>query len=234
MFFITRERSGEYPMHINKPKQNEWFERLLNFHKLFGVTYRGYGLNINERLFCVKKFLLCFYEIIVTILLLYILWSIGNGSGHSKSKLRNSGSKKSLLPFLFLCGSFSAIVEQIANKSVIFFNGPQILSTIRSFRYYPKPMPVLSKVKICLFIAIYFFSLISGIVFTLNDLNSIIRDLKDKNFQILLIIFGGLYCGITETSIVILMNFTSDLVRREINDLTLSMKNKGNIDFICK
>jgi hypothetical protein len=219
---------------LNKPKQNEWFERSLNFHKLFGLTYRGYGLNVKERLFCVKKFLLCFYEIIVTILILYILWSIGNGSGDLKSKLRNSGSKKSLLPFLFLCGSFSAIVEQIASKSIIFFNGPQILSTIHSFKYYPKPMPVLSKVKICLFIAVYCFSIILGFVFALNDLNSIIRDLKDKNFQILLIIFGGLYCGITETSIVILMNFTSDLVRREINDLTLSMKNKGNIDFICK
>jgi hypothetical protein len=219
---------------LNKTKQNEWFGRLLNFHKLFGLTYRGYGLNVKERLFCVKKFLLCFYEIIVTILMFYTLWSIGNRSGDLKLKLRNSGSKKSLLPFLFLCGSFSAIVEQIANKSVIFFNGPQILSIIHSFIYYPKPMPVLSKVKICLFIAIYCFSIILGILFTLNDLNSIIRDLKDKNLQILLNIFGGLYISITQTSIIILMNFTSDLVRREINDLILSMKNKGNIDFICK
>jgi hypothetical protein len=71
-------------------------------------------------------------------------------------------------------------------------------------------------------------------MFTFNDLNSIVRDLKENFFQILLNIFGGLYYGINDTSIVTLMTFTSDLVRREINDLTLSMKNKGNIDFICK
>jgi hypothetical protein len=91
-------------------------------------------------------------------------------------------------------------------------------------------MPIVSKFKICLFIAIYCFSN----MFTFNDLNSIVRDLKEKFFQILLNIFGGLYYGINDTSIVTLMTFTSDLVRREINDLTLSMKNKGNIDFICK
>jgi hypothetical protein len=71
-------------------------------------------------------------------------------------------------------------------------------------------------------------------MFTFNDLNSIIRDLKDKDYQILLNIFGGLYCGLTETSFVILMIFTSDLVRREINEYSLRIKNNGNIDFICK
>ncbi len=80
----------------------------------------------------------------------------------------------------------------------------------------------------------YCLSVISGFTFAFNDLNSIIRDLKDKNFQILLNIFGGLYYGINEILIVTLMTFTSDLVQREINDLIVSMQNNGEVDFICK
>jgi hypothetical protein len=41
---------------LNKPKQNECFERLLNFHKLFSLTYSGYGLNVKERLFVSRSF----------------------------------------------------------------------------------------------------------------------------------------------------------------------------------
>jgi hypothetical protein len=71
-------------------------------------------------------------------------------------------------------------------------------------------------------------------MYSLNDLNSIIRDLRDKKFHILFTIFGGLYCGTTQTSIVVLMAFTSDLIRREIDELTLSVKNGGKFGFICK
>jgi hypothetical protein len=224
----------EHNVGLNEPKHNEWFERLLTFQKFFGLTYRGYGLNSKEQLFYLKKFLLCLYEIIVTILIFYSMSSIGNGSGDLGSKLYNSSSKKSLLNFLLFFGVFATIVEQITCKSIIFVNGPQLLSTVHSFRYYLKPIPIWSKVKISLYITINCLSIILAFTLTFNDLNSIVRDLKEKKFQILLNIFGGLYYSISETSIVALMTFTSDLVRREINDLTVSMKNNGKVDLICK
>ncbi len=66
----------EYNEGMNKPKHNQWFERLLFFQKIFGLTYRGYGLNAKEKLLYLKKFLLCLYEIIVTILVFYLSSSI--------------------------------------------------------------------------------------------------------------------------------------------------------------
>jgi hypothetical protein len=147
---------------MNKPKHNQWFERLLFFQKIFGLTYRGYGLNAKEKLSHLKKFLLCLYEIIVTVLVLYLISSIGIRSGDLRSKLYNAKSKKSLLTFLLFFGSFSAIAEQITCRSIIFINGPQLLSTIHSFRYYLKPMPLWSKVKIYLYITMYCLSVISG------------------------------------------------------------------------
>jgi hypothetical protein len=219
---------------MNKPKHNEWFERLLTFQKIFGLTYRGYGLNAKEKLFYLKKFLLCLYEIIVTILISYQLWTIVTGSENLNSKIKTEVSKNCLLTFLIFLGSFAAIVEQVANKSAIFVNGPQLLSTIHSFRYYLKPIPLWSKIKICLFITMNCSLMILGFTFTFNDFNSILRDLKEIKFQIFLYIFGGIYSGLTQTSIVTLMTFTSDLVRREINGYSLGMKNNGNIDFICK
>ncbi len=162
------------------------------------------------------------------------MWAIVTGSEDLKSKIKSEASKKCLLTFLIILSSFAAIVEQIVNISTIFFNGPQLLSTIHSFRYYLKPMPLRSKLKICLFIAMNCSVLISGFTFAFNDLNSILKDLKENKFQIFLYIFGGLYSGLTQTSIVTLMTFTSDLVRREINGYSLGMKNNGDIDFICK
>jgi hypothetical protein len=154
--------------------------------------------------------------------------------GLENSKLYDKTSKKSLLVIIFHFANFAVAVEQIAYKSINFFNGPQILSTIRSFGYYLKPMPILSKVKISLFIIIYCFSVVLAFVYSFNDLNSIIWDFKDKKFHILFIVFGGLYCGTTQTSIGVLMAFTSDLVRREINELTFNMKNNWKIGFICE
>jgi hypothetical protein len=61
-----------------------------------------------------------------------------------------------------------------------------------------------------------------------------IRDLKENKFQNFLYIFDGIYSGLTQTSIVTLMTFTSDLVRREINGYLLGIKNNGNIGFIFK
>jgi hypothetical protein len=95
-------------------------------------------------------------------------------------------------------------------------------------------MPILSKVKISLFTIIYCFIEVIAFVFSFNDLNSIIRDLRGKKFHILFGVFGALNCGITQTSIVVLMAFTSDLVRREINELILNMKSNGKMGFICK
>jgi hypothetical protein len=140
--------------------------------------------------------------------------------------------KKSFLPFLILLSSFAAIVEQVANKLTIFVNGPQLLSTIHSFRYYLKPVHLWSKVKICLFITVYCSLMISGFIFTFNDFNSILRDFKENKFQNFLYILDGLYSGLS--SIVTLMTFTSDLVRREVNEYSLGMKNNGNIGFICR
>jgi hypothetical protein len=145
----------EYNEGMNKPKHNQWFERLLFFQKIFGLTYRGYGLNAKEKLSHLKKFLLCLYELIVIVLLFYLMSSIGTGSGGLRSKLYNAKSKKSLLTFLLFFGSSAAIAEQITCRSIIFVNGPQLLSTIHSFRYYLKPMPLWSKVKICLYITMY-------------------------------------------------------------------------------
>ncbi len=162
------------------------------------------------------------------------MWAIVTGSEDLKSKIKSEASKKCLLTFLIILSSFAAIVEQIVNISTIFFNGPQLLSTIHSFRYYLKPMPLRSKLKICLFIAMNCSVLISGFTFAFNDLNSILKDLKENKFQIFLYILGGLYSGLTQASIVTLMTFTSDLVRREINGYSLGMKNNGDIDFICK
>jgi hypothetical protein len=160
--------------------------------------------------------------------------SFGLANGELNSKLYIKPSKKSLLVILFHSASFAVFVEQIAYKLIIFLNGPQILSTIRSFGYYLKPMPILSKVKISLFIIIYCFLEGLALICSFNDLNSIIRDLRDKKFHILFTVFGGLYCGITQTSIVVLMTFTSDLIRREINEITFSIKNGGKFGFICK
>jgi hypothetical protein len=78
----------EHNKGMNKPKHNQWFERLLLFQKIFGLTYCGSGLNAKENLLYLKKFLLCLYEIIVTILIFYQLWSIGTGSKDLKSKPR--------------------------------------------------------------------------------------------------------------------------------------------------
>jgi hypothetical protein len=223
-----------YPLEFNEEKtnlkHNVWFDRLLNIQKIFGLTYCGSCNKKSESIYYLKKVLLSLYEIIITILILYYLLSIG----FANSKLYNKTSKKSLLVILFHSASFAVVVEQIAYKLIIFLNGPQILSTIRSFGYYLKPMPILSKVKISLFIIIYCFSVVFVFIYSLNDLNSIIRDLRNKKFDILLTVFGGLYCGTTQTSIVVLMAFTSDLVRREINELTFNMKNNGKIGFICE
>jgi hypothetical protein len=224
----------EHNERMNKPKHNQWFERLLTFQKIFGLTYRGYGLNAKKRLFRLKKFLICSYEIIVTILIFYLLWTIGTGSEDVKLKIKIETSKKSLLTFLIVLSSFAAIVQQVVNKLTFFLNGPQLLSTIHSFRYYLKPMPLWSKVKICLFITIYCSLTISGFIFYFNDFNSILRDLKENKFQIFFYIFCGLYSGLSHTSIVTLMTFTSDLVRREINGYLLGIKNNGNTGFIFK
>jgi hypothetical protein len=227
-----------YPLEFNEEKNNhkhnEWFDRLVIIQNIFGLTYRGSCDKKSERIYYLKKVLLSLNEIIITILVLYCLLRMGFANGESNSELYNKSSKKSLLVILFHSGSFALIVEQITYKSINFFNGPHILSTIHSFGYYLKPMPILSKVKISLFIIIYCFSQVLAFVYSFNDSNSIIRDLRDKKFHILLDVFGGLYCGITQTSIVVLMAFTSDLVRREINELTLNMKSNGKIGFICK
>jgi hypothetical protein len=93
---------------MNKPKHNEWFERLLTFQKIFGVTYRGSGLNAKEKLFFLKKFLLCLYEIIVTIVILYQLWSLGAGSEDLKLKIKTEASKKKSF-------NFSHLFEQLCS-----------------------------------------------------------------------------------------------------------------------
>jgi hypothetical protein len=92
-------------------------------------------------------------------------------------------------------------------------------STIHSFRYYLKPMHLWSKVKICLFITTYCALMISGFIYTFNYFNSILRYLKENKFQNFLYILDGLYSGLTQTSIVTLITFISDLVRREINNI---------------
>jgi hypothetical protein len=227
-----------YPLEFNEgktnPKHNVWFDRILNIQKILGLTYRGSCDKKSERIYYLKKVLLSLYEIIVTILILYYMSSIGFVNGKLNSQLYIKSSKKSLLVILFHSSSFAVVVELIAYKLIIFLNGPQILSTIRSFGYYLKPMPILSKSKISLFIIIYCFSVVLAFVYSFDDLNSIIRDLRDKKFHILFTVFVGLYCGITQTSIGVLMAFTSDLIQREINELTLSMKNDGKFAFICK
>jgi hypothetical protein len=120
----------EHNKGMNKPKHNQWFERLLTFQKIFGLTYCGSGLNAKEKLLYLKKFQLCLYEIIVTILIFYQLCSIETGSKDLKSKIKTEASKKSLLTFLIFLSSFAAIVEQVVNKLTIFVNSPQLLSTI--------------------------------------------------------------------------------------------------------
>jgi hypothetical protein len=223
-----------YPLEFNEektnPKHNVWFDRLLNIQKIFGLTYSGSCRKKSESIYYLKKVLLSLYEIIITILVLYYLLSIG----FANSKLYNKTSKKCLLVIVFHFANFAVVVEQIAYKLIIFLNGPQILSTIHSFGYYLKPMPILSKLKISLFIIIYYFAVVLAFIYSFNDLNSIILDFKDKKFYILFTVFGGLYCGTTQTSIGVLMAFTSDLVRREINELTFNMKNNRKIGFICE
>jgi hypothetical protein len=223
-----------YPLEFNKEKINSkhnlWYDRLLNIQKIFGLTYYGSYDKKSESNFYLKKVLLSLYKIIITILVLYYLLTIG----FENSKLYNKTKKKSLLVIVFHSAIFAVIVEQITYKLIIFLNGPQILSTIRSFGYYLKPMPILSKVKISLFVIIYCFSVVLVFIYTFNDLNSIIRDLRNKKFHILFSVFGGLYCSITRTSVGVLMAFTSDLVRREINELTFNMKNNWKNGFICK
>ncbi len=223
-----------YPLEFNEektnPKHNVWFDRLLNIQKIFGLTYYGSHDKKSESNFYLKKVLLSLYKIIITILVLYYLLTIG----FKNSKLYDKTTKKSLLVIVFHSVIFAVVVEQITYKSINFFNGPQILSTIRSFGYYVKPMPILSKVKISLFIIIYCFSIVLVFIYSFNDLNSIIRDLKNRKFHILFSVFGGSYCSITQTSIGVLMAFTSDLVRREINELILNMKSNGKMGFICK
>ncbi len=226
----------EFNEEKTNPKRNVWFDSLLNIQKIFGLTYCGSCHKKSERKFIyyLKKVLLSLYDFIITILVLYYMLSFGFANGEFNSKLNIKPSKKSLLVILFHSASFAVFVERIAYELIIFLNGPQILSTIRSFGYYLKPMPILSKVKISLFIIIYCFLEDLALIYSFNDLNSIICDLRDKKFHILFTVFGGLYCGISQTSIVVLMTFTSDLIRREINELTFNMKNNGKIGFICE
>ncbi len=150
-----------YPLEYNEektnPKHNVWFDRLLNIQKIFGLTYCGSCDKKSERFYYLKKVLFSLYEIIITILVLYYLLNIG----FANSELYNKTSKKSLLVIVFHSAGFAVIVEQIAYKLIIFLNGPQILSTIQSFGYYLKPMPILSKVKISLFIIIYCVSVVT-------------------------------------------------------------------------
>jgi hypothetical protein len=227
-----------YPLEFNEGKTNHkhnvWFDRLVNIQKIFGLTYRGSCHKKSERIYYLKKVLLSLHEIIITTFVLYYLLSIVYANGELNSQLYYKSSKKSFLVILFHSTSFAVVVEQITFKLINFFNGPQILSTIHSFGYYLKPMPIFSKVKISLFIIVYCISEVLAFVYSFDDSNSIIGDLRDNNFNILLTIFGGLYCGVTQTSIVVLMTFTSDLVRREINELTLNMKSNGKIGFICE
>jgi hypothetical protein len=227
-----------YPLKFDEgktnPKHNVWFDRILNIQKIFGLTYCGSCDKKSERIYYHKKVLLSLYEIIITILVLCYMLSIAFTNRELNSQLYIKSSKKSILVILFHSASFADVFELIAIKLIIFLNGPQILSTIRSFGCYLKPMPILSKVKISLFIIIYCFSEVLAFIYSFNDSNSIIRDLRDKRFHILFTVFGGLYCGITRTSIGVLIAFTSDLIRREINELTLNMKNDAKFAFICK
>jgi hypothetical protein len=171
-----------YPLEFNEEKtnlkHNVWFDRLINIQKIFGLTYYGSYDKKSESNVYLKKVLLSLYKIIISILVLYYLLTIG----FENSKLYNKTKKKSLLVIVFHSAIFAVVVEQITCKSINFFNGPQILSTIHSFGYYLKPMPILSKVKISLFIIIYCFSVVLVFIYTFNDLNSIIRDLRKKNF----------------------------------------------------
>jgi hypothetical protein len=229
-----------YPLKFNEeetnPKHNEWFDRFINIQKIFGLTYCGYitSHNKSQSIYYLKKVLLSLYDIIIVIVALYFTLSIGFANGELNLELYKKSSKRCLSVLLFLIANFAAVVEQITYKLIIFLNGPQILSTIHSFGYYLKPMPILSKVKISLFIIIYCSLIVLAFVCSTDDLNSIIRDSRNRRFHVLFTIFGGLYCGITQTSIVVLMTFTSDLVRREINELTLNMKSNGEIGFICE
>jgi hypothetical protein len=70
--------------------------------------------------------------------------------------------------------------------------------------------------------------------FSLNDLNSIIQDINDGDFKFVFLVIGGIFIGITQTSVVIIMMFTSELVSQELNVLVIHVNNYGKFDFVCK
>jgi len=209
-----------------------WFDRLLNFQKLFGLTYRGSCQYRSKRLYIVKRVLLIIYEIIISALVITILYSIGDKDANSN--LYNSTSKKGVLALLFRLGSSVFIVEYIVHKITIFVNGPEIISTVHSLQFIKKSTPLTVKIKVYLYLICYLSCIVIAITFLSNDLNSIIQNINVKNFQFFIYIIGGIFIAITQTSVVIIMMFTSELVSQELNELVVHVNNYGKFDFICK
>jgi len=160
------------------------------------------------------------------------MFTVGNVS--ENSRIQNSTSKKGIVAFLFRLASFAFMIQYIAYKITIFVNEHEIISTIHSLHFSKKYILLISKIKVYSYLICYSFILVIAVTFSTNDLNSIIQYINDGNFEFVYYFIGGIFTAITQTSVVIIMIFTSELVSQELNELVVEVNNYGKLDNICK
>jgi len=223
----------EYNQSQNQTNLNDfWFDQILSFQKLFGLTYRGSCQYSSKKLYVIKKVLLIIYEIITTAIVITALYNIFDEDVKSKSYV--STSKKGVLNLLFPLGSLSFMIEYIIYKITIFLNGPEIISIVHSLQIYSQSIRLVSKIKIYLYLICYLLIGIIAIMLSFNNLNSMIQDINDRNLKVVYYFIGGIFCIVTQKSVVIIMTITSELVAQELNELIVCVNNRGKFETICK
>jgi len=137
------------------------------------------------------------------------------------------------LTLLFRLVKSVFIIKYIVHKINNFMNGPEIISTIHSLYCFNKPIPLISKIKVYLYLLFYI--LFGAITFTLSldDLNSIIENIINENLKLVFQTISGMFIAVTQTSVVIIMMFTSELVSQELNELVVRVNNYGKFGSIC-
>jgi len=225
------------PIEFNESKYKTnmnyfWFDRILNFQRFFGLTYQGWNHDNSKMLHITKRVLLIIYEIIVSTLVITILYI--NGDLKDYSELFNSSSKKGVLAFLVRLASSAFMVEHAVNKITIFVNGPELISTVNSLHLFKRPIPLISKIKVYSYLIFYILFGMTALTISYNDIYLMTQHVIDGNFRFVCSLIASIIIATTQTSVVIIMIFTSELASQELNELVVHVNNYRNFNTICK
>jgi len=209
-----------------------WSVFILYVQRFFGLTFPALSESYSKRVSAIKKISLVTYDILITVLVLFLFFKLSNGG--SNPRLFNLIIKQDKLTVLFRLGSFALAVQYIINKSIFFLKGTQIISTIHSLQIFGKPISVSNKIKIYLYVIIFCFFGVVSFLCLFNDLESMCQDFRSGNFEFIFHICGGLFFSISLTSIDTIIMFTSDLVVLQLNQLIILVNDNTKFNSICK